>query len=136
MSMEMRDFLTEFVNRKADEGAKKIPGNYRKLTREARKYLDAVEARGGLAGRMEAVTGFELNMEKGVLRLDLPDGSHEVATQVVGTYSDDGSFMWGWGHPSVPGPLQQAAWAVQRYGDRQLIDELLSRGGEMEEAHE
>ena len=38
--------------------------------------------------------------------------------------------MWGWGHPSVPQPLQQAAWAAQRYGDRQEIEELLTRGGE------
>lgn len=130
MSMDMRDFLTEFVNRKADEGVRKIPGNFRKLTREARAYLAAVQGRGGLAARMEAVRGFELDMEHGVLRLDLPEGTQQVATQVVGTYADDGSFMWGWGHPSVPVPLQQAAWAVQRYGDRQMIDDLLSRGGE------
>ena len=130
MSTDMRDFLTEFVNRKADEGVKKIPGNYRKLAREARAFMKTQQA-GGLAARMDEVTGFELDMERGVLVLTLGAEQHEVAAQVVGTYSDEGTFMWGWGHPSVPVTLQQAAWAVQRYGDRQLIDELLSRGGEV-----
>ena len=49
--------------------------------------------------------------------------------QIACTYSDDGSWMWGWGHPEVPMPMQQAAWAVQQFGERQEIEELLTRGG-------
>ena len=35
--------------------------------------------------------------------------------------------MWGWGHPSVPVPLQQAAWAVKRFADAQKITDLQER---------
>ncbi|WP_299849044.1 DUF6882 domain-containing protein [uncultured Roseovarius sp.] len=123
----MRDFLTEFVNRKADQGIKSIPKNYKKLSREAKAYVVEVKAKNVIAD----ASAFELDMETGALELQFADGPPlSVVAQVAGTFSDDGSFMWGWGHPSVPQPLQQAAWAAQRYGDRQEIEELLTRGGE------
>ncbi len=123
----MRDFLTEFVNRKADEGAKSIPKNFKKLCREAKEYVAQIKEKNPVA----QPSGFDLDLETGDLELQFSDAEPvNVIAQVVGTYSDEGSFMWGWGHPSVPQPLQQAAWAAQRYGERQEIDELLSRGGE------
>ncbi len=120
----MRDFLTEFVNRKADQGVRSIPKTYKKLSREAKAYVRDKPP-------LPEVAGFELDLETGDLTLKV-DGAADMAlvAQVAGTYSDDGSFMWGWGHPSVPQPLQQAAWAAQRYGDRQEIEDLLTRGGE------
>ena len=123
----MRDFLAEFVNRKADQGARSIPKTYKKLSREARAYVAEVKEK----NPVPAPLGFDLDLETGDLELKFEGAAPlKLVAQVAGTYSDDGSFMWGWGHPSVPQPLQQAAWAAQRYGDRQEIEELLSRGGE------
>lgn len=123
----MRDFLAEFVNRKADQGVRSIPKNYKKLSREAKAYVAGVAEK----NVVPAATGFDLDLETGDLMLRF-EGQPDLAlsAQVAGTFSDEGSFMWGWGHPSVPQPLQQAAWAAQRYGDRQEIEELLTRGGE------
>ena len=122
----MRDFLTEFVNRKADQGVKSIPKNYKKMSREAKAYVAQIAE----SNPVPEVTGFELDLETGEMELKFADLEPlKVVAQVAGTFSDDGSFMWGWGHPSVPQPLQQAAWAAQRYGDRQEIEELLTRGG-------
>ena len=122
----MRDFLAEFVNRKADQGAKSIPASFRKLAREAKAYVAEIKEKNPVA----EPSGFELDMETGDLVLKFEDAAPmTLVAQVAGTFSDDGSFMWGWGHPSVPQPMQQAAWAAQRYGDRQQIEELLTRGG-------
>ena len=122
----MRDFLTEFVNRKADQGVRSVPKNFKKLTREAKAYMADIKAKNPIPD----VTGFELDLETGDLELKCEgEAGLNVIAQVAGTYAEDGSFMWGWGHPSVPSPMQQAAWAAQRYGDRQEIEELLSRGG-------
>ncbi len=123
----MRDFLAEFVNRKADQGVRSIPKNYKKLSREAKAYVAEVAE----TNAVPAASGFDLDLETGDLTLRF-DGQPDLvlSAQVAGTFSDEGSFMWGWGHPSVPQPLQQAAWAAQRYGDRQEIEELLTRGGE------
>lgn len=123
----MRDFLAEFVNRKADQGVRVIPKTFKKLRREAKAYVADIQEKHPLP----EVTGFDLDLETGDLELRLEEGAPlRLVAQVAGTYSDEGSFMWGWGHPSVPQPMQQAAWAAQRYGDRQEITELLSRGGE------
>ncbi len=123
----MRDFLAEFVNRKADQGARRIPKTYKKLSREARAYVAEIREK----NPVPVASGFELDLDTGDLTLRF-DGQDDLklSAQVAGTFSDDKSFMWGWGHPSVPQPLQQAAWAAQRYGDRQEIEELLTRGGE------
>lgn len=122
----MRDFLAEFVNRKADQGAKSIPANYKKLSREAKAYVTEIKEQNPVP---DAVS-FELDLETGDLELQFAEGVPlNVVAQIAGTFSDDGTFMWGWGHPSVPQPLQQAAWAAQRYGERQEIDDLLTRGG-------
>jgi hypothetical protein len=38
--------------------------------------------------------------------------------QVIGTYDTrDGTFMWGWDHPSVPAPSAEAATLVRKYGE-------------------
>ena len=124
----MRDFLAEFVNRKADQGATSIPKNYKKLSREAKAYVAEIKDK----NPVRDVVQFELDLETGDLELQFAEGEPlSVVAQVAGTFSDDGSFMWAWGHPSVPQPLQQAAWAAQRYGDRQEIEELLTRGGKV-----
>ena len=52
----MRDFLAEFVNRKADQGAKSIPKNYKKLSREAKDYVAEVSAKNVVPD----ASGFEL----------------------------------------------------------------------------
>lgn len=57
--------------------------------------------------------------------------AHKVATapvQVVGTYNTgDGTFLWGWDHPSVPAHAAEAAKAVKAYGDRHDIKNITTR---------
>jgi hypothetical protein len=48
--------------------------------------------------------------------------------QVVGTYSTrDGTFMWGWDHPSIPEPAREAAKAVQDFGAKHGLEVLTTR---------
>lgn len=127
----MKDYLAEFVARKAQAGAKELPTSYKKLLYEAQDYLAQKKEASDLAREIDQVSGFEMDLEAGKLTLKFTEREDvDVEAQIAGTYSNDGSFMWGWGHPSVPQPLQQAAWAAQRMGDRQEIEELMSRGGE------
>jgi len=45
--------------------------------------------------------------------------------QVVGTYNtEDGTWLWGWNHPSVPPPLQEHARQVRAYGEGHNIASL------------
>lgn len=126
----MNGILLEFAGRQADAGASQLPESYKQLVVNAAFFLKTRMAGADLAGRLGDMTDFRLNLKKGRVVFAFGDAP-EVSTQaqVIGTYSDDGSWMWGWGHPDVPAPMQQAAWAVQQFGERQEIDDLLSRGG-------
>ncbi|MFN3209806.1 MAG: DUF6882 domain-containing protein [Roseovarius sp.] len=129
----MNEILLEFAGRQADAGATRLPEDYRQLAVNAGFYLRTRMTGTASALSPAAVTDFRLNLKKGRIVFFMQDGSDLSAqAQVAGTWSDDGSWMWAWGHPDVPVPMQQAAWAVQQFGERQEIDELLGRGGPLD----
>ena len=123
----MNGVLLEFAGRMADAGATQLPESYKQLVVNA-QFFHKSRMGSALNQSLDETTEFRLNTKKGrITFLGNPEVSADA--QIVGTYSNDGSFMWGWGHPEVPEPMQMAAWAVQQFGDRQEIEELLSRGG-------
>jgi hypothetical protein len=63
-----------------------------------------------------------VDMETGKITFTFPDKVVTADVQVVGTLHN-GSFMWGWDHPSVPKPLSRAAALAQTWGkDNQQAD--------------
>ncbi|MFC5606404.1 antitoxin YezG family protein [Variovorax soli] len=92
---------------------------------ELREKTDAATAAWGL-GREER---WNIDLQAGILSFHFPQGQQvDVPIQVVGTYNQaDGTFLWGWDHPSVPEPLRRAAQAVRVYGQEQSIEELDQR---------
>ena len=125
----MNGILLEFAGRMADAGATQLPESYKQLVVNALFYHKSRKGN-DLDVALPDSTAFRLNTKKGRITWSF-EGQDDVSAdaQVIGTYADDGTFMWGWGHPEVPDPMQMAAWAVQQFGDRQEIEELLSRGG-------
>lgn len=77
---------------------------------------------GGPGGRWDA------DLEAGTIRFS---GRKTVATarvQVIGTYNQkDGTWLWGWDHPSVPAPLAVTAKAMRAYGARHRLPKLTTR---------
>ena len=48
--------------------------------------------------------------------------------QVVGTYNtEDGTWLWGWDHPSVPEPLGEHARRVRDFGEQYGLEKLTTR---------
>jgi hypothetical protein len=131
----MNEILLEFAGRMADRGATQLPESYKQMATNAQLYLKPRMASDDLGKRLSAVSDYRMNLKKGRITFSFADGSDVSAdAQFIGTYSDDGSWMWAWGHPDMPSPMQQAAWAVQQFGERQEIHELLSRGGPVSDA--
>lgn len=131
----MNEILLEFAGRQADAGATQLPETYRQLAVNAEFFLKTRTAGSAVAAQLQDLSDFRLDLKKGRI-VFAPAQGPEIAAQaqVIGTYSDDGSWMWAWGHPDVPVEIQQAAWAVQQFGERQEIDVLLSRGGPLDAA--
>lgn len=126
----MNEILLEFAGRMADAGATQLPETFRQLSINAQFHLKTRMAGVDPGPGLKSVSDFRLNLKKGRITFcfeGMPDVSADA--QIAGTFSDDGSWMWGWGHPDVPPAMQQAAWAVQQFGERQEIEDLLIRGG-------
>lgn len=55
--------------------------------------------------------------------------------QVVGTYnSADGTWLWGWDHPSVPEPVSHDARRVHDFGRKYRLEALTTRQIEADES--
>lgn len=75
---------------------------------------------------------------------DLQDGTIEFRNakglritapmQVVGTYNtEDGTWLWGWDHPSVPEPIGEHARLARDFGARYGLEEYTIRKIECDE---
>lgn len=126
----MNEILLEFAGRMSDQGATQLPETYKQMATNAGFFLKTRMAGNDLGKRLDEISDFRLNLKKGRITFSF-EGAPEIScdAQFIGTYSDDGSWMWAWGHPDMPVEMQQAAWAVQQFGERQEINELRSRGG-------
>lgn len=69
------------------------------------------------------------DLNEGWLRWTFADGRvMQAEVQVVGTYNTaNGTFLWGWDHPSVPEPLRRAAKLAQALGAKENFLRLTSR---------
>lgn len=48
--------------------------------------------------------------------------------QVVGTYNtEDGTWLWGWDHPSVPAPVAEHARLARAFGERYGLEPYTTR---------
>jgi hypothetical protein len=58
------------------------------------------------------------DLEAGTLTFTFADGTKATAPiQVIGTYnSRDGTFLWGWDHPSVPDELRLHSELARKWG--------------------
>jgi len=62
---------------------------------------------------------FEVDLESGVITFTAATKVISAPIQVVGTYNTlDGTFLWGWDHPSVPEPLGADARLAREFGRR------------------
>ncbi|QVQ27813.1 DUF6882 domain-containing protein [Achromobacter deleyi] len=72
---------------------------------------------------------WSVDMDSGLIVFQLPGGL--VATspvQIIGTSnSEDASFLWGWGHPSVPAELSEHAQLAQAFGQAHGLDAYTTR---------
>ena len=96
---------------------------------QALQSLQTQTANNSKAWGLGTETQWNLEMDTGTLRFTFADGRVLVApVQVVGTYnSTNGTFLWGWDHPSVPEPLRRAAQRVHDYGEAHGIEAFTTR---------
>jgi|GEM_PF-1205762 len=72
-------------------------------------------------------SSWDVDQDQGKIVFTSPRGMTTVCpVQIIGTLNtNDGSWLWGWDHPSVEPALQQHAQLCRTYGERHGIDWLV-----------
>ncbi|WP_225594723.1 MULTISPECIES: DUF6882 domain-containing protein [unclassified Pseudomonas] len=72
---------------------------------------------------------WSVDQDSGIIEFAHPEGMvASCPVQIIGTYnSADGTWLWGWEHPSVVAPLQEHAFAVRQYGEENGIELLTTQ---------
>lgn len=79
---------------------------------------------------------WSVDMDSGLIVFQLPGGIVATApVQIVGTSnSEDGSFLWGWDHPSVPAELAEHAQLALAFGRAHGLSAYTERKVECDDA--
>jgi hypothetical protein len=79
---------------------------------------------------------WSVDQDAGTIVFTSPDGiTATCPVQIIATYNrEDGTWLWGWDHPSVEPALQNHARNVLEYGKKQGIKKLTLRKVECEES--
>lgn len=96
---------------------------------QAMQSLQAQTAHNSQAWGLGSETQWNLDMNAGTLRFTFADGRVLTApVQVIGTHNTtNGTFLWGWDHPSVPEPLRRAAQRLYDYGHANGLEAFTTR---------
>jgi hypothetical protein len=63
---------------------------------------------------------WQVDLETGIITFTSATKVVSAPVQVIGTYNTlDGTFLWGWDHPSVSEPLAADARLAREFGQRQ-----------------
>jgi hypothetical protein len=69
---------------------------------------------------------WSVDLEKGVITFTFPNKVVTANVQVIGTLHN-GTFMWGWDHPSVPLLFQKDALSAKKWGEENGLTEYTSQ---------
>lgn len=110
------------------------PDDYRQLVEQGMEELRLKTAAHDSLWRLSE-SAWSVDQKTGVIVFTANDGiTATCPVQIIGTYnSEDGTWLWGWDHPSVALPLQEHAKRVKAYGEQHGIEKLTARKLECEE---
>ena len=88
----------------------------------------AIQTEAHRAWGLGAEENWAVDQDLGQLQFFFEDGRVATASvQIVGTYNPtDGTFMWGWDHPSVAPSLRSHAQLAKDFGDRHEAEAFTS----------
>lgn len=101
----------------------------RQLIRSARENLSLQTTAHAETWGFGQEEEWSADLDQGVVVFRFADGTMASAPiQVIGTYNlEDGTFLWGWDHPSVPEPLREHARLARQWGEENEVQSFVSR---------
>ena len=78
---------------------------------------------------------WNVDLEAGLIRFTSASKTVTAPVQVIGTFNSvDGTFLWGWDHPSIPEPSRAHAQLAREFGRRHDLPLFTTRMVECTEA--
>lgn len=110
------------------------PPEFRQLVEKALNHLRALTAAHDGTWRL-AESEWSVDQDAGTIVFTNSSGTQATApVQIIGTYNtQDGTWLWGWDHPSVAPPLAEHAKRMLEYGREHSVAALTTRNFECSE---
>lgn len=79
--------------------------------------------------RLSEAANWSVDQDQGQITFSFADGKRARApVQIIGTYNPaNGTFLWGWDHPSVLPPLRQHAALAKAWGEQHQQPQYTTR---------
>jgi len=104
-----------------------LPSDFDSFQEMAFNHTQALMAAHTSSWRIEEAENWDVNLIGGIITWTFADGKVARApAQLIATWSNtEGTFLWGWDHPSAPPGTALAAQAVHDHAKRHNIKQLL-----------
>jgi hypothetical protein len=104
------------------------PSDYTLTMARAMPHLQSLQAMHSATWKIEDAA-WDVDLEIGTITFRFEDGRIVTApVQVIGTYNtDDGTWLWGWDHPSVGEAQAIDANLVKAFGEQHGVADLTTR---------
>jgi hypothetical protein len=108
---------------------------YRQIVEQSMEELRLKTAAHDAAWRL-GEAAWDVDQDAGLIVFTRPDGiTATCPVQIIGTYNTaDGTWLWGWDHPSVVPALQDHAKQVRAFGEKHGVEKLTTKKLRCEEA--
>lgn len=104
-----------------------LPAEFESLKTMAMTHTQALTNAHSASWGFGSEQRWDVDLAGGVITFVFEDKLVRAPVQLIGTYSDkEGTFLWGWDHPSAPAGTATAAQAVKTHADTHAIEELQS----------
>jgi hypothetical protein len=117
---------------------KSSPGgsqNYRQVVEQSMDELRLKTAAHDAGWRL-GEADWSVDQDAGMIVFTRSDGVTATSpVQIIGTYNtEDGTWLWGWDHPSVVPALQDHAKQIRAFGEKHGIEKLTTKQLECDES--
>jgi hypothetical protein len=117
-----------FSNRRSGKRNAGDSEDYHRLVEQSMEELRLKTAAHDAGWRI-GEADWDVDQNAGTIVFTRSDGIKATCpVQIIGTYNtDDGTWLWGWDHPSVVPALQEHARQVRDYGEQHGIEPLVTQ---------
>jgi hypothetical protein len=105
------------------------PPEFRTLIEQCMEELRVKTAAHDASWHLGEIARWSVDQDAGTIVFACPNGiTATCPVQIVGTYNtEDGTWLWGWDHPSVQPAVGEHARKVKAYGEENGIPRLITR---------